>query len=319
MEWVQTTDILSKTDLSTFIRSPDRTLSMTACGLIMAHRQGMPLFDRHIKYIHKAIQDSIKLAGEEVVDAVKTPEQVVYRPTIQDRMNEKTAETLGVFEGHYDDIVHGKSTLKHYDFLVAQAVPQSQLNKFETLITARRAELVLAQSKQDDQLAEAYRHYRAVDFKRMIAFLDAGLAAIEQYRSVKKASKKLRKPRSVSKEKLVAKVKYAKEDKALKLVSINPADIIGASVLWIYNVRTRKLGKYVADSHIGTLGVRGTTITGFDEAKSVCKTLRKPDEKLQEFRKATKVQLRKFLEEIRATDTRLTGRINADIILLKAE
>jgi len=49
----------------------------------------------------------------------------------------------------------------------------------------------------------------------------------------------------------------------------------------------------------------------------VCKTLRKPEEKLKEFAKAGKVQLRKFIEDIRATETKLNGRISVDVLLLK--
>ena len=320
VEWAQTANILEKAELSAFIRSADRTLAMTACGIIMAHRQGMPLQERHTVYLRKAIQASIELAGDEVAEvAIATPEQVVYRPTIQDRMNEKTAEILGEFEGKYDDVVAGKVTFKMYDFLTSNAVPQSQLSKYETLVQARRAELVEAQSKSDDQLTEAYRHYKSADFKKIIAFLDAGIAAIEQYRNVKKATKKARVKKAPSKEKIVSKLKFAKEDKTLKLVSINPADIVGATELWIYNTKTRKLGKYVADSLSGTLGVKGTGVVGFDEVKSVCKTLRKPEEKLTEFRKSSKVQLRKFLDDIKATETRLNGRISADVVLLKVQ
>jgi hypothetical protein len=86
--------------------------------------------------------------------------------------------------------------------------------------------------------------------------------------------------------------------------------------LWIYNSKTRKLGKYVA-SDFNELGVKGTTIINFDETKSVQKTLRKPAEQLKEFKAAGKVQLRKFLEEINAVDTKMNGRINEETILLK--
>lgn len=319
VEWVQAAEVLTKAELGAFIRSPDRTLAMTACSLVMAHRQGMPLKERHVTYIRKAIQFSIELAGDEVVEAVNTPEVVVHKPTIQDRMNEKTSEILGEFEGHYDEAVRGKSSFKFYDFLTANAVPQSQLGKYETLISGRAEELLAASQKTDEQLAEGYRHYRAADFKRLLTFLTNCITAIEQYRGVKKAAKKARIKKAPSKEKLVNKVKYAVEDKTLKLVSINPADIIGATTLWIFNSKTRKLGKYVADAHSGTLGIKGTTIVGYDEMKSVCKTLRKPELQLGEFRKASKVQLRKFLDEIRATDTKLNGRLNADIVLLKVE
>jgi hypothetical protein len=119
------------------------------------------------------------------------------------------------------------------------------------------------------------------------------------------------------KEKLVAKLKYKKQDEALKLVSINPTDIIGVKELWVYNTKSRKIGKYVA-TEFSELGVKGTTIVNFDEAKSIMKTVRKPEEKLKEFKAAGKVQLRKFLDEINATEARMNGRINEEIILLKA-
>ena len=109
---------------------------------------------------------------------------------------------------------------------------------------------------------------------------------------------------------------YAKDFKELKLVSINPAEIIGANELWIYNTKTRKLGKYVAAPH-SQLGVKGTSIENFDTDRSVCKTLRKPAEKLKEFSKAGKIALRKFMDDIKATETKLNGRINLDILLLK--
>jgi hypothetical protein len=131
-----------------------------------------------------------------------------------------------------------------------------------------------------------------------------------------KVNRAPRAKKAVPAEKLVAKLKYKKTDEPLKLVSINPADIIGTSELWIFNTKTRKLGKYVA-AEFNVLGVKGTTITGFNEHTSVQKTVRKPEEKLKEFKAAGKVQLRKFLEDINATDTKMNGRINEDTILLK--
>jgi hypothetical protein len=152
----------------------------------------------------------------------------------------------------------------------------------------------------------------------MIGWIDNLLSAVEQYRGVKKATKKARVKKAPSKEKLIAKLKYAKTDTALKIVSINPADILGANELWVYNTKTRKLGKYIAAAY-QTLSVKGTTIINFDEQKSTSKTLRKPEEKLKEFAKAGKVQLRKFLDDIRATETLLTGRINIDVVLLRIQ
>jgi hypothetical protein len=320
VEWMQRSENkFEKVDIKAFIRANDRSLSMTACSLIMAHRQGMPLKPRHIEFLKEAIGISIRTADPEPVEvAAETVE--VYRPTIQDRMNEKTSETIGELEGHYDEfITNSKYQFKPYDFLVANNVPQSQLSKYEELFQRRFDELKGAFTKEDPQLVEGYSHYKTADFKRIMAFLDQILNDIIQYRGVKKATKKVRAPRSVSKEKQVSKLKYAKEDKALKIVSINPADIINSQELWVYNVKTRKLGKYIADSLRGPLRVKGTSIEGYDEFKSISKTLRKPEEKLKEFAKAGKVQLRKFLEDIKATETKLNGRINTETVLLRVQ
>ena len=321
VEWMKNSHEFTREEIRAFERSPDRSVPMTVHSLIMAHRAGMPLRERHIAFIDLEIERAITRGDVEPVEEVATeekPKAVV--PTIQDRLNEKTSETIGELEGHYDEVIKNhKYTFKPYDFLTANNVPQSQLSKYEAVFQARFAELALAFEKTDEQLSEGYGHYRAADYKRIMAFIDQILNDIIQYRGVKKATKKVRAPKSVSKEKIVAKLKYAREDKSMRLVSINPVDIIGAQELWVYNTKTRKLGKYIADSLKGPLNVKGTTIIGYDEAKSITKTLRKPEEKLKEFARATKVELRKFLEAIKATETRLNGRINTETVLLRVQ
>ena len=61
----------------------------------------------------------------------------------------------------------------------------------------------------------------------------------------------------------------------------------------------------------------GTTIIGFDETKSIQKTLRKPADQLKDFKGAGKVKLRTFLDDIKTTDTKLNGRCNPETVLLK--
>jgi len=318
VEWMQNNGY-PKQQVSDFIRSPDRLLSMTACSLVMAHRAGMPMRERQMQFMREQIAEVLAQSEPETVEAVTADRPKAYVPTIQDRLNERTSELIGELEGVFDDVSQGiANSTKLYDFLVANNVVQGQLSKYEALYSKRREELQAAQGREDAQLREGYSNFKAADFKRMISWIDNLLAAVEQYRGVKKATKKARVKKAPSKEKLVAKLKYAKTDAALKIVSINPADIIGAAELWIYNIKTRKLGKYVAAGY-QTLGIKGTSITGFDTDKSVAKTLRKPEEKLKEFAKSGKVQLRKFLDDVRATETKLNGRIGTDTVLLKVQ
>ena len=125
---------------------------------------------------------------------------------------------------------------------------------------------------------------------------------------------------------MIAKLKYAVNDDKFQLASINPIEIIGCNELWVFNVKTRKIGKYVAkvidplgaEREGSGLSVKGTTVIGFNEESSVQKTLRKPEEKLKEFSEAGKRKLNTYLEDINAVDIKLNGRINSDTILLKA-
>ena len=317
IDWLQKNSKLSIEEVKAFNRAGDRLLPMTVCSLIMAHRKGMPFRGRHIEFIIDSVMDVISKAEPEEIQVVATAEQVYNRPTIQDRLSERTSEIIGELEGIFDDVATGvKNPTRLYDFLVANNVVQSQLGKYEDLYKTRRAELELAQSRTDSQVTEGYRHLKAADFKRITGWIDDLLAAVEQYRGVKKATKKARVKKAPSKEKVISKLKYCKTDAVLKLVSINPADIVGASELWVYNIKSRKLGKYVAAAY-QTLTVKGTSLVNFDTDKSVCKTLRKPDEKLKEFAKAGKIQLRKFLDDVKATESKMNGRMNADIVLLK--
>jgi hypothetical protein len=310
----------TKEQAKAFERSSDKAMPMTACCIIMAHiRANMPLKTRHIEFLDQCILDAITKAEPEAVEVVAETKVVGKVPTIQDRLQEKTSEIIGELEGHYDDVVLStKTTFKPYDYLVSNNVVQSQLGKYESVYASRKAELEEAMAKKDEQLKEGYAHYKAADFKRVIAWIDNLMSAIEQYRGVKKSLKKAKVRKAPSKEKVIAKLKYAKTDPVLKIVSINPADIVGASALWVYNIKSRKLGKFVAAAY-QTLNVKGTSITNFDTDKSISKTLRKPDEKLKEFAKAGKIALRKFIEDIKATETKMNGRISTDVVLLKVE
>ena len=306
---------VTKNDLSKVIKS--RWVPMTACSIIAAHGQGMPIKPNALKFLETAVRDVCEkydYYNEEDDQPVTAEVKPAYKqPTIQDRLNEKTAITIGELEGHFDDL----ESIKFYDFLVTQNVPQGQLGKIEKVYAERRAEFELAQAKTDEQVTEGYKHLKAADFKKIYSWLDDLQKAIEQYRGVKKATKKARVKKSPTKEKLVAKLKYAKQDAVLKLVSINPVDIIGAQELWVYNTKTRKLGQYIASTSAG-LAVKGTSIENYTD-KSVSKTLRKPDQQLIEFMKAGKVQLRKFMDTVKATETLLNGRISVDVLLLKVQ
>ena len=246
----------------------------------------------------------------------------VYTPSIQERVREAamrmTEEIENAIENFQTDAENfDPKAFKMLNMLKAVEAKAAHARIIKEFYSKDLAELEeLASGKADEQLKEGYSHRSKKQVKNLIVFYQEIMAACTMLAQEAKVNRAPRAKKAVPAEKIVAKLKYMKTNEPLKLVSINPADIIGTSELWIYNTKTRKLGKYMAAEY-QTLSVKGTSIIGFNENTSVQKTIRKPEEKLKEFKAAGKVQLRKFLEDINATDTKMNGRINEETILLK--
>ena len=314
---------LDKTTIDRYQRSADCLTPFTVCALIKAHERGMPLRDRHVEYILEAVKKVLTLKAdndEDFEEKSEVKKAEVRVPTIQDRMNEVAKKHILYFEMLEDALYTGETVdPKAYEYLTKNNVPQVLIGKISAVFEPRCAEVREARTSKDEDLKDAYSYMKAADYKRYDAFYDKLFADLTAYNQTKKATKKAAVRKPPQKEKLVRSLKYLKQDAGMKLVSINPVDIVGAEQLWVYNVKNRKLGRYVAEDQGGVLGVKGTTITGFNENKSTQKTLRKPEEQVKAFLASNKIELRKFLENIKTTEIKLNGRINSDTILLKVQ
>ena len=323
VEWARNYDSAAhkfdKATLDKFAKASDSLLPLTPCALAKAHKQGMPLHERHVTYLVSSIRKVVDNLVDEA-EVIDPTAPVVVRVTIQDRLNDILKTHILHFEELEDALIEGKTVdPKAYEYLTGKNVPQGMLSRIAAVFEKHQDEMNEARAGKDEQLNEGYAHYKAADYKRFDTFYTKLIADLTSYGQVKKATKKVTVRKPPAKEKLVAKLKYLKEEKTLRLVSVNPVDIVGATELWVYNVKTRKLGKYVAEAMGGALTVKGTAIVGFDVTTSVQKTLRKPELQLKEFLAAGKIQLRKFIEDIKATEIKLTGRIGLDTILLKVQ
>jgi hypothetical protein len=241
--------------------------------------------------------------------------------TIQDRlrdaaalMTEELEDALCSFSDDPDEF--NPKQFKVLNLLKGKQAKAAHARIIRDFYAPQLAEYQEAKAGTCEQLKEGYSHISKKNLQKLIDFHNEIVSACEMLMQEAKVNKKPRAKKAKPVEKIVEKLKYCKANEPLKLVSINPADIVGAKELWIFNVKTRKLGKYVA-ADFQELSVKGTSVVNFNEALSVQKTLRKPEEQLKEFKAAGKVQLRKFLEDIKAVDIKLNGRCNEDTILLK--
>lgn len=283
--------------------------------------------------LEEEMHELIKKHYDELVAKAKTvaqPEVKEEKPkapviSIQQRMREQVAELMGTWEGYLDDWRAGEYDLKKFDPYKEMVGHQPEVKPAHAKIIQDAFACNLAEAKElvaweDEEIKEAYSQFtaRAQERKQFLSFYEAIQTATNTIINTGKATRKTRVKKAPSKEKLIAKIKYKESESALGLASINPIGILEASVLWVYNTKNRKLGVYVADSLKGTLSVKGTTITDFDAAKSVQKTIRKPEELLKGADKLARTKIQKLFDEVRATETAMNGRINDQCILIKA-
>jgi len=279
--------------------------------------------------------------GAKVVEEKKAEEKTkknVYVPSIQERIRDQAYDACEAIEEWLDGFITDKKNFdpKGFDFVSHFAkfkVTQAHARKIKAFYTSEYEEAQLIQKLptpgeinrcKDEheadmlqQLREGYSHLTKADAKAYLTALETLHGACDVVIDAAKANRKPKAKKAPSKEKLIAKVKYLERDDKLQLVSVNPLEMLEATEIWVYNVKTRKLGKYVADEYQKIMSVKGASLVGYDEHASIQKTLRKPDETLKAFKKAGKVALRKFMDDIKTTDIKLNGRLNSDTIILK--
>jgi hypothetical protein len=322
----------SKADIAAFKKSKDNRCGSTMGAIAACLLKGMPdvrpdwnegrSTGAWLKEaIAKVMVEGKDDIDEEAEQAKANDKPAVYVPSIQERLRESaiamTAEIEDAIESFQEDPeAFDPKAFKMLNLLKAKGAKAAHTRIIKNFYESNLEELIEAAGTKDEQLKEGYSHLSKAQLKKITAFYQEIVSACDMLGQEAKVNRKPRAKKSVPTEKLIAKMKYLKSNEQLKLVSVNATDIIGAKELWVYNIKTRKIGKYVADEY-KDLSVKGTSITGYNENSSVQKTLRKPEEQLKEFKAAGKVQLRKFLEDIKAVDIKLNGRINEDTILLK--
>ena len=306
-----------KAEIAAFAECEDSRVGMPVCSFAKMKLNGYP--DVTPDYVTNKLTELLAYGNAKLAEKTSAKAPAVKR-TIQDHMREKQYDIVGELEAQYDAYMAGAELPDFVTYFRDSKMPQQFVSRIVSYYADIEAELTASQGKgADSQLAEAYKWVTKTDLKRMQLFYSKLTDALNTYGAVKAAVRKARVKKPVSKEKMVKKVKYCTEDTTLNLVSINPVDVIGAKELWVYNKKTRKLGKYQAAADSGTLGIKGTAILGYDEKLSVAKTVRKPEVVMKKFMAAGKVALRTWMDEMTTTGVQMNGRLNADTMLLKVQ
>jgi hypothetical protein len=295
----------AKGDIAAAKRIPKFRISKTSCALARIIMNGNTLEESAATRL-KASIDEYVAEGKQIKEEVKTSSEEKTAPTIQERTQNKIRMLLTDCE----EAVDNDPALNVYEWLKGkEATVQAA-----TAICDYYAKWVKDFEYEDEFEARAEKKVRLEKLKYWTQFI----YDCERFIGNKKVTK-IRKPREKKVKSAVdqvSKMQYQKEFPPLKIVSVTPAEMIGASQVWTYNTKYKKLTRYDAVGPKG-IQVKGTTLIGYDEEKSLTKSVRKPDITITQLLSAGKVALRNVLTELSTNESKPTGRINTDTIILR--
>ena len=259
---------------------------------------------RVLAFAMNAIATSTYVEEEDAV-----PTNVI---SIRDRLKESCTPYMAWIDEQIDNFIAGKPYNDNiYDYLNAQGCKAGHARVIREAFQFNFDEMALLKDG-DPAVVECYEAYGKKAIKVLVAFyekLESDLAQLEQ---TKKAAR-VRKARKPNVEKMLSKVKYLKESTEFKVGSIHPQKVLGSEQLWVFNTKTRQLGRYVGSN----IQFKRSSLLNIELEQSVSKKLRKPEDFLKVVMSASKSQLNKQFDAIKAVAKPMNGRLNEFTVLLR--
>jgi hypothetical protein len=254
----------------------------------------------------------------------KNPEQdpvtsVEVKPviSIQERVANRTSELIGDLEEQIDSFLNDPThSFKVSDWLRQKDVKPTIAQHIAEYYKPLYSELFDAIAGKDEDLKEGYKRWKKPQLKAYMELVKSIVSESESRSVIVKAVRKPRKKKEKPAAVIVAKVKYKESDDELGLVSESPTQILGSNQIWVFNTKYRTLSVYNAMGPAG-LGVKGTSLIGYDEKTSITKKLRKPKEQISTLTQGGKIVLRKFMDDVKCKPKEASGRINTDTIIVR--
>lgn len=273
------------------------------------------------RYISGLIENGHKQMMQKDDEAEEGVVVAAPKLSIADRIKNKVQETIMVDLDELEDSwIENEKTpaIDVYNLFKKYELKGIAVEHVKKRIQTWTDHYTEAVNKTCDQMVEGYSHLTKKELKRRIDECNKMLIDLGKLKS--SATRKARvpkTPKAKAADKQVAKMKYKINDSEYKLESISPMLIVGATKLYTFNTKTRKVAVYITDNPNG-FEVSGSSIKGFVQETSVTFKLRKPDEVLPVILSKAPKAIEKTLDGIKAVRSSANGRINTDTIILKA-
>jgi hypothetical protein len=278
------------------------------CKLLLSGND-LPI-DIHSKMLH-----SIHTLAAQ---STKVEEKTTVAPNVQTYIENKANNIISELEQQLDILSKtGVCDFKVDSYFRTMALKAHVAKNIVAHYKPLYSEIFDVLNGSDPELKYAYRLWKKKTLKAYLNFIEEIIRSAEMYCAIAVQTRKPRKKKVKPVSVVVSKVQFKQEDTELNIKSIKTTEIVGANQLWLFNTKYRTLTVLNSMSHAG-LGVKGTTVTGFDEKTSITKKIRKPKNVLTPILDSGKIQLRKIMDTIKCKPKTATGRINSDTIILRA-
>lgn len=305
---------MSKEDLATYQRADACWTSMTAAGLCKMHLNGAPFDQKRIDWIKSKILEAMAHAKE-----AKTSDAANVTSNPAEIVKQKSADFIAEIEAVLDDFHRG------VDLDISNYSVYNELKKVDAAANTARAiihyytplklELEELLQKKSADLVEAYKQLTLSKKKEYLKLISSIIDDSEKYLNTKKA---MRKPRAVKAKSAVnqlIKLQYLKESAELKLASVDPINLVGASVVYLYNVSMKQFARVVTNSSAG-FAVKGTSLQNVDLTASTKKRMGDAA-KFRALDLSTKTKAAAAYNNIKSTEMAATGRLGPETLIVK--
>jgi len=265
---------------------PNTSFPLTAAWLARIEELGADVAG-HDDFIMNSVNNAVNRYARKVGDEESTDEQSV--PKV------KRPPSAFTFIGNLENVIDRKEwTYNVYESLKAAEFPTGSVNIIIDYYEPLLSEIKVALANTDTQVFEGYKGIKKTDLKDEQTWLEKLLADCSGYGSNERKMRKIvRKKKEKAPEKKLKHFAYRKEDIEYKAASVDPVMIIGATEVYLFNVKYRSITVLRGES----LDVKGKSVVKHDEKNSFSKTCgRKSAEIVSTISAGGKVSISRALE-----------------------
>lgn len=318
LEWMKENNY-DKEDISKVSRVDYRTFLFGHNCRMLSNQ--VPLPEILIEKTKVHIREMITLGSR----SKKVNTEVVEKPkiSVQDRMKEQVIEYSGdiniILDTSLDEILAKKKPqLDVVKWLKDNEVKSIQSGMISLEFTSLLEELNMVYNKEDKQLMEGWSFLSRPQLKKYRDFVKNIVTTCEEYSTVLKKTRKPRRKKLQTKASLVRNVKYMIQTEDGKVQSVDPKQIIGAIKVITYNTKTDQFSIYEKTRMVDGLSIKGTTIVGVDNEKSVCRRVGK-DKSIVKVASSSGIRsITNAYKNLKNKESVPSPRLNSNVVILQA-